>query len=544
MESNEYEKRLAELEERVLQLEREVLRKRASFSYLSHKKPERELEREILEGEETEQNPPFWQQSDFWLNKVGVSLLIVSMAYFFVYSVEQGWLGILTRLLIGIITGISLIGLSYLVRDDRIRMPDLLKGAGFGVLYLTTYAADQWFLLLPDWLASAAMISITIFAFGLTWLHKREYIGLFAALGGYVSPFLLSSENPNVLGLLALLVMISVTASLLSLLYQWRILGVFSMILGWITTLIGYINLYTYAEFSISEQMLIAVFFALMVFSTGPARLLRWKATENWLEWDYAFLLTPCIYLFLLKDIFAFQDTTTGIAGFILALLLIAGVYSVPKNRNANAVFMSSMLFVGSVAFYFLVESNLFTVFPVLLASFSALVIRDKKDSYHFLDWLYLLLGLAVSIWIFQERYTPIRPFLHWEALLVLSMFTATGFALRIMPFDLLNRTVGLVAHSAVMTWIWAEFHVVTLALLFTTSLWVLYSVGMLIWGVRQKSLFMKRLGFGTLGFIILKLLIVDLENLDVFWRFVLLAGVGAFLMGVSYVYKKLTQTE
>jgi uncharacterized membrane protein len=147
-------------------------------------------------------------------------------------------------------------------------------------------------------------------------------------------------------------------------------------------------------------------------------------------------------------------------------------------------------------------------------------------------------------MWVFQDDYAPVRPFFHWEALLVLSMFTATGFALRVMPFGFLNRTLGLVVHSAAMTWIFAEFQQLKLALLFTTSFWVIYSVSMLIFGVRQKSLFMKRLGFGTLGFIILKLLLFDLENLDVFWRFVLLAGVGVFLMGISYGYKKLTKTE
>jgi hypothetical protein len=31
------------------------------------------------------------RQADFWLNKIGVGLLLFGVAYFFKYSLEQGW---------------------------------------------------------------------------------------------------------------------------------------------------------------------------------------------------------------------------------------------------------------------------------------------------------------------------------------------------------------------------------------------------------------------------------------------------------------------
>jgi uncharacterized membrane protein len=49
----------------------------------------------------------------------------------------------------------------------------------------------------------------------------------------------------------------------------------------------------------------------------------------------------------------------------------------------------------------------------------------------------------------------------------------------------------------------------------------------------------MRWAGLGLAGITVLKFLVVDLQAVDVFWRFLTAIVVGAALLGISYAYQR-----
>ena len=72
-----------------------------------------------------------------------------------------------------------------------------------------------------------------------------------------------------------------------------------------------------------------------------------------------------------------------------------------------------------------------------------------------------------------------------------------------------------------------------------TSAGWLLQAIVLLALGWARRSAFMRWAGLGLAGITVLKFLVVDLQTVDVFWRFLTAIVVGAALLGVSYAYQQ-----
>ena len=78
-----------------------------------------------------------------------------------------------------------------------------------------------------------------------------------------------------------------------------------------------------------------------------------------------------------------------------------------------------------------------------------------------------------------------------------------------------------------------------TLAAVFTSAAWTLQAGALLALGWTKGSAFVRWLGLGLFGLTVFKFLLFDLQQVDVFWRFLTAIVVGAALLGVSYFYQR-----
>jgi uncharacterized membrane protein len=126
------------------------------------------------------------------------------------------------------------------------------------------------------------------------------------------------------------------------------------------------------------------------------------------------------------------------------------------------------------------------------------------------------VLNLLVMIWSANEAQHAARaleePAGRW----------ATGFAREPVPVYTRVRTLGAVL---------------------TSGAWMLQAVGLLTIGWRIGSSYARWLGLGLLGITVLKFLLFDLSQVDVFWRFLTAIVVGASLLAVSYLYQRRART-
>ena len=77
------------------------------------------------------------------------------------------------------------------------------------------------------------------------------------------------------------------------------------------------------------------------------------------------------------------------------------------------------------------------------------------------------------------------------------------------------------------------------LAAPFMSAGWLLQALVLFVLGWTRRSAFLRWVGLALTGITVLKFLVVDLQTVDVFWRFLTAIVVGAALLGISYAYQR-----
>ena len=78
-----------------------------------------------------------------------------------------------------------------------------------------------------------------------------------------------------------------------------------------------------------------------------------------------------------------------------------------------------------------------------------------------------------------------------------------------------------------------------TLAAVFTSAAWTLQAVTLFALGWIRNSAFLRWSGLALFGLTVMKFLLVDLDRVDTFWRFVSALGIGVALLVVSFLYQR-----
>src|SRR5918997_1210820 len=142
------------------------------------------------------------RSGEWWLNKLGIGLLLFGVAFLFVYSVERGWIGPWARVGFGAAIGTGLLAVGLRVYERRRAFSQVLLGGGVGAFYITGFAAYQLYSLVPYPVAFGFMVAVTLLAFSLSLRQEGVPLSLIGTLGGLGTPFLLYTESGSLGGLL------------------------------------------------------------------------------------------------------------------------------------------------------------------------------------------------------------------------------------------------------------------------------------------------------------------------------------------------------
>ena len=177
------------------------------------------------------------------INKIGILILVLGMGYFVKYAIDQQWIGVYGRALIGILTGGLLIGIAHRMRSQYQTFSSVLVGGGFAVLYLTIAISFHQYQIFSQPVAFALLVLITAFSVILTLAYDRKELAIFSQIGGYLSPFMVATGDGNYIVLFSYLLILN--GGLISLAYfkRWNILNLLSFIFtvlifsGWLTSI-------------------------------------------------------------------------------------------------------------------------------------------------------------------------------------------------------------------------------------------------------------------------------------------------------------------
>ena len=173
----------------------------------------------------------FGTQGAVWLGAIALAL---AGAFLVKYSIDQGLLGPVTRVTLGLIFGIALIGGAEWLRTRSANVAQGLAAAGVAVLYAALLAGARLYGLFPDLLAAFGMALTTALAVVLSMRHG-PIVAILGLLGGFLTPIWIGSETPRPWMLLFYLLILQTGLSVVSRRKGWTGVSLLAQLaaLGW-----------------------------------------------------------------------------------------------------------------------------------------------------------------------------------------------------------------------------------------------------------------------------------------------------------------------
>jgi len=278
---------------------------------------------------------------------VGVVAVIFAVGFFLRYAFENNLINAYGRVALGVMAGLALIIVGEITRKRYSKYSQALTGGGLGVLYLSFYAAFNFYNLLAQPAAFFMMILVTVGGILLSLRQNSMTLATFAQIGGFLTPLLIDngSGSPHILFLYVIL--LDVAVFMLAFYKLWQPLSVVSFIGTAITFLYWHSNYYSMVHFTAAQGYL-SLFFMLFLAIPFIQYFIK-KSPEN--SWDLALIAMNPFFYFMMSYSLINPVHPNLIGGFTIALgaLYCALAASVGGENDPSSNFRHFLLTPGFI---------------------------------------------------------------------------------------------------------------------------------------------------------------------------------------------------
>jgi uncharacterized membrane protein len=519
-----------------------------------------------------------------WFNRVGILAVLIGMAWFLKLAIDNQWIGPLGRVLIGLIVGAALIAWSERFRArGYAAFSYSLKSIGSGVLYLSLWAAFSLFHLIPGSVAFVAMIAVTLFNGFLSWVQDSELLAVYAIAGGFGTPLLVSTGENHEIALFSYMLLLNLTVLILVALRPWS-----RLLFGAFAGTVFYAAGWSFSFYSADQVNLTAFFFAcfFVLFALAP-RLVRIDQREksiniavNTSAWDkLATIILPILnaslgflafyglldskhmdwaepwlavlfaafYLLLLRLRASGRWRTSPIllSELHLAAVIVFLTIAVPLKASGRWLTIgwlaegTALLWIASRT-----RSTLLRVLSLLclaLALVALVTVNPKTGNTpifngRFATYLVGITAFAFAAWIAHRSATKQLGIPSpWTGIAALAALTVNGLILLAVAQEIhaywgSQRWHGQFGIYGVYR-MYAQFSY--------SAMFMGFGAILLALGFSRHSAFLRWQALILLAVSIGKVFLIDVSELSQGYRILTFLGLGALLLGVSFVYQR-----
>ncbi len=508
-----------------------------------------------------------------WLNRIGVLAFLFGVAFFLKYAFDNRWIGETGRVILGLITGLVFLGLGERYqRKGFPRFSQGLTGGGIALLYLSIYAAFGFYHLVPQVPAFLFMILVTVAGVTLAIRYDALAVATLAALGGFLTPFLLSTGVDNQVGLFTYILLLN--AGILGVAYfkHWPTLNYQSFFLTIITFAAWAGGFYESSKLwtTVLFLTLFFVVFAFLAIFYNIIHRQKASAPELVLAFLNAGIYFGAMYV-LLEDKYGDYLGLFSLAmgGAYVALAYLANVRH-DEDRFLVWVFLGLAATFVTLAAPIQLKQNWITVGWAVEGAILA-YIGFKYGSRNTLLASLAIIALVFVRLIFFDVQLPWQYVKEEFSLLFnkrVFSFVVGIAAMLFGAYCFANRSkkaadgdkavVGcllVAANVAAIVLLSVEANdflrylrfqerispsVVSYARQLSLSLvWTLYATFLIIVGIWKGYRPMRYMALLLFGITILKVFFIDLSALERFYRIISFVVLGVILIAVSFLYQK-----
>lgn len=321
------------------------------------------------------------------ISKIGIIITIIGVAIGAKYAIDRELISPLTRIILGYLFGIIMLVIAFMLKNKYNNFSAVLLSGSMAIIYFITYAAYDFYALIPQTLAFTLMIMFTAFTVIAAITYNKEVIAHIGLIGAYGVPFLLSEFSEKIFFLFTCMAIINVGILVVSIKKHWKSLYYSSYGLTWFIFFTWYAWDYQITTHFYVSLTFLAIFFLI-------------------------FYLSLLIYKLTRKEMFEIDDVILLLAN---SFIFYGFGYSILSDHKISINFLgpftllnAAIHFMVSLVIYYrkLADRNLFYLVSGLVLVFITIAIPVQLEGH----WVTMLWAgeAALLFWIGRTRHIAV----------------------------------------------------------------------------------------------------------------------------------------
>lgn len=476
---------------------------------------------------------------------IGIGLLLIGVAFMIGYAVNQGWIGPLGRVMMGVGFGVFLLGLAERLERSQRRLIKplvrILSGGGMAVLYLCTFAAFGLYKLIPELVAALLLFASAMLTFGLARRYRSEVMAFVGLIGAFLTPLALIGGGVSLPFVLSYIALINLPLLGFAISQSWHVLYNVSGLLT------GLLMLILTAEHAAQDRMFVLGFGVVSSIQFMLLGLLRMRSErpKGYESFDLLRLSVVCGGALTFFHLLLYRDASI-LSSALFGFMALSGVgFAVALRARENkvdgeaSIFFVSMMVTLMLALRSILDGSWLTLaWSIQGLALCALGLKLRIPISRllglFLGLVAMLKGMTVDVVSSsQEPWLELRfPVNLWAvaALAIQGELTRRLTGEDAPPWQARALTIFAILGLGVTLSLELMIKVSDLNHLLLSMLWGIEGVIFCALALSWRSTNVRALGFLIGGIVMLKTLTVDasLSQNDPFLniRFIFSAGV------------------
>jgi uncharacterized membrane protein len=517
----------------------------ASFTPQSVRPEMQEWNREVKSSEDDIGSTFIeWLKADF-LMKLGVLSLLVGIGSFLTFAFRNQLIGENGRILLGLFTGVAVMVLGVWRIRTREHQGAIFTVLGSTIILLTVYAAQTQYDKFPPLVALGLMFLSVVFVAFVSVQYRRNSLALAGLLLGWVAPIFANTRGWEMNEHFSYLLLLILGTLWVVYITGWRNLTFAGLCIAFLT-LMGYIG----GGNDRSVVLLWLFIFTAIFFVANIVSLIRQRGAVISIVHLWTALGTA---LLLIIGVFGLAEKESQSLLFVAWMLVFSvGSYLVYRSTTAKSPFYvysgTSIALLAAATIAELDGTLLVIAFTIEIA---VLVIIAEvgnlgKSIVHSLSALFVVPILMSIDSIVASEWQGGIMHEHFFNLLILTLvlgivgvFLNERNKLRGDVENQIGMTYITLSSLYALTLIWLVFHALftdDVAMTFILIIYTVIGIALYYTGKTKDHSELKIAGGILLGFVCLRLALVEFWQMELGKRIVTFIGVGVLLLSTAFL--------
>ncbi len=384
---------------------------------------------------------------------IGIIILVIGMGIGVKYAIDNDMLGPLARIILAYVAGGILLFIAFRLKEKYKAFSAVLLSGGMASLYFTTFIAYTLYGMFGQVAAFGIMVIFTMFTVFAATIYNLQIIGIIGLVGAYAVPMLLSDGSGKIEIMFSYMVIVNIGILVLSFKKYWQVLNHMAFGFTWLIVLIWFVAKFDYEIHTTLSLVFSFLFFIIFYISNMSYKIMK---QEKFGVLDVIRIVSNSFIFFGIGYATLNHDNTRDYLGaFTVTNALVHFVFSYMVFKNK------------------LLDRKLFYLLIALVLSFITIAVPVQLEG----NWVTLFWATEAVLLFSIGRYKAVR-FYEW-----------LGYIMILFSICSLMQDWKIINDSHNYYYGWCKFFTPVVNIYFFTSIFVIASIGVMMFVHNKKTL-------------------------------------------------------